>query len=71
MKKYFDRKGQEIKVGMMLLYEWGNGSGCNDGPVVERDGDLGTVDYFSSEFISLSVTDLAHARINPLAKIKE
>ncbi len=64
MKRYYDRYGQEVKVGMMLLYEWADGSACNDGPIVELNGDLGILDYFTSKFISLSDTDLSHARIN-------
>lgn len=63
MKKYFDRYGQEIKVGMMLLYEWSDGCANYVGPVVEREDDLGVIVDYSSEFVSLSTTDLPHARI--------
>lgn len=62
--KYLDRNGAEITVGMSLVYEWGDGSACGVGPVVERDGDLGLLDYYSEEFISLSTTDLPHVRID-------
>lgn len=64
MKKYFDKYGQEIQVGLNLVYEWKDGMANYVGPVVECNGDLGVLDYFSSEFISLSTTDLPHVRID-------
>ena len=63
MKKYFDRFGKEITVGITLVYEWSNGAACFVGPVVEQGEDLGVLDDYTSEFIPLSTTDLPHVRI--------
>lgn len=63
MKRYFDKYGQEIRAGMILYYEWTDGS-TNCVHVVEHNGDLGVLDQWGSDtFISLSTTDLPHARI--------
>ena len=66
MRQYFDRFGKEIKAGMMLSYEWSDGL-VNLVLVSEKNGDLGVVIYDfdgnESEFVALSTTDMAHARI--------
>lgn len=70
MKQYFDRNGVRISAGDILHYEYFeccNGAyelvGANVLPVSEMNGDLGILDVRTGEFISLSETDLACARI--------
>lgn len=63
MKEYFDINNQKIEAGDKLIYEWRDGV-VNVVYVTEQDGDLGVIDEISHKFISLSTTDMAHARVS-------